>query len=94
MIVTGDVRVDLAARQVEVAGVPVEPAQKESDIVRALVERPGSAVSRELLMDRIWGDALMAVSRTLDVHLSTLRAKLGQPELIKTLRGLGYRWAQ
>ncbi|WP_406274196.1 winged helix-turn-helix domain-containing protein [Nocardia sp. NBC_00881] len=94
MIVTGDVRVDLAARQVEVAGVPVELAQKEFDIVRALVERLGSAVRRELLMDRIWGDARMAVSRTLDVHISTLRAKLGRPDLIKTLRGFGYRLAQ
>ncbi|MEV6323760.1 response regulator transcription factor [Nocardia sp. NPDC051787] len=94
VVVTGDVRVDLAAREIHVGGAPVVLTQKEFELVEALVERPGSAVSREMLMDRVWGDAFVAVSRSLDVHISTLRAKLGRPGLIKTIRGFGYRWGQ
>ncbi|GAB2683073.1 response regulator transcription factor [Nocardia goodfellowii] len=91
-VVTGDVRVDLVARQVEAGGTVVVLTQKEFDLVEALVERPGAAMSREYLMDRVWGDAFAAVSRSLDVHISTLRAKIGRPGLITTIRGFGYRW--
>lgn len=94
VVVTGDVRVDLGARVVEVAGEPVPLTQKEFELVEALVERPGAAVSRQQLMDRIWGDAFVAVSRSLDVHMTGLRAKLNRPGLITTIRGYGYRWGQ
>ncbi|WP_280509291.1 response regulator transcription factor [Nocardia farcinica] len=93
-VVTGDVRVDLVARVVLVAGSPVPLTQKEFELVEALVERPGAAVSRQQLMDRIWGDAFVAVSRSLDVHMTGLRAKLNRPGLITTIRGYGYRWGQ
>ncbi|MBF6184149.1 MULTISPECIES: response regulator transcription factor [Nocardia] len=93
-VVTGDVRVDLVARVVEVAGSPVPLTQKEFELLEALVERPGAAVSRQQLMDRIWGDAFVAVSRSLDVHMTGLRAKLNRPGLITTIRGYGYRWGQ
>jgi len=91
-VVTGDVRVDLRARSVEVAGSPISLTQKEFELVEVLVERPGAAVSRQQLMDRIWGDAFVAVSRSLDVHMTGLRAKLNRPGLITTIRGYGYRW--
>lgn len=94
VVVTGDVRVDLAARVVEVEGVPLPLTPKEFELVEALVERPGAAVSRQQLMDRIWGDAFVAVSRSLDVHMTGLRAKLNRPGLITTIRGYGYRWGQ
>ncbi|MEV0074861.1 response regulator transcription factor [Nocardia neocaledoniensis] len=93
-VVTGDVRVDLRARVVEVAGAPIALTQKEFELVEVLVERPGAAVSRQQLMDRIWGDAFVAVSRSLDVHMTGLRAKLGRPGLITTIRGYGYRWGE
>ncbi|MBF6212525.1 response regulator transcription factor [Nocardia puris] len=93
-VVTEDVRVDLAARVVEVAGKPIPLTQKEFELVEALVERPGAAVSRQQLMDRIWGDAFVAVSRSLDVHMTGLRAKLNRPGLITTIRGYGYRWGR
>ncbi|MBF6180565.1 Transcriptional regulatory protein tcrA [Nocardia otitidiscaviarum] len=92
LVETGDVRVDLAARRVEVAGRPIALTTKEFELVEALVERPGAAVSRQQLMDRIWGDAFVAVSRSLDVHMTGLRAKLDRPGLITTIRGYGYRW--
>ncbi|MCX4092873.1 response regulator transcription factor [Nocardia sp. alder85J] len=94
LVCTGDVRVDLAARRVEVAGTAIALTAKEFDIVAALVERPGAAVSRQQLMDRIWGDAFVAVSRSLDVHMTGLRHKLDRPGLITTIRGYGYRWGQ
>lgn len=93
-VVTGDVRVDLRARIVEVAGAPIALTQKEFELVEVLVERPGAAVSRQQLMDRIWGDAFVAVSRSLDVHMTGLRAKLNRPGLITTIRGYGYRWGE
>ncbi|WP_431953512.1 response regulator transcription factor [Nocardia lijiangensis] len=92
VIVTGDVRVDLVARRVEVAGDPITLTHKEFQLIRILLERPGAAVSRQQMMDRIWGDAFAAVSRALDVHMAALRAKLGRPGLITTIRGFGYRW--
>jgi DNA-binding response OmpR family regulator len=92
VVVTGDVRVDLGAREVTVGDSPVDLTQKEFELVEVLVSRPGCAVSREMLMDQVWGDAFLAVSRSLDVHISTLRGKLGRPGLITTIRGFGYRW--
>ncbi len=89
---TGDVLVDLVARQVVVAGAAIMLTHKEFELVRILVERPGSAVSRQVLMDRIWGDSSKSVSRALDVHMAGLRSKLDRPGLITTIRGLGYRW--
>ncbi|MDH6279165.1 response regulator transcription factor [Prescottella agglutinans] len=92
VITTGDVRVDLRARRVEVAGTDIGLTQKEFALVEVLVERPGAAVSRQQLMDRVWGDAFVAVSRSLDVHMTGLRSKLDRPGLISTIRGFGYRW--
>lgn len=92
VVVTGDVEVDPVARTVRVGAVPVELTGKEFDIVAVLVREPGAAVSRQQLMDEIWGDAFAAVSRSLDVHMTTLRAKLDRPGLITTIRGFGYRW--
>ena len=91
-VVSDDVEVDLAARTVRVGGEPVELTGKEFDIVSVLLRNPGAAVSRQQLMDEIWGDAFAAVSRALDVHMTTLRAKLNRPGLITTIRGFGYRW--
>ncbi|WP_328935924.1 MULTISPECIES: response regulator transcription factor [unclassified Streptomyces] len=88
----GDVEVDLDARRVRVAGAEVELTTKEFDILAVLAGRAGTAVSREQLLDEVWGDAYHAVSRSLDVHLTQLRAKLARPELLTTIRGFGYRF--
>ncbi|KOU73598.1 transcriptional regulator [Streptomyces sp. MMG1533] len=88
----GDVEVDLDARRVRVGGAEVELTTKEFDILAVLAGRSGTAVSRERLLDEVWGDAHHAVSRSLDVHLTQLRAKLRRPELLTTIRGFGYRF--
>ncbi|MGV9912545.1 response regulator transcription factor [Streptomyces tendae] len=87
----GDVEIALDARQVRVAGAEVELTTKEFDVLAALARRAGTAVSREQVLDEVWGDAYHAVSRSLDVHLTQLRAKLGRPELLTTIRGFGFR---
>jgi DNA-binding response OmpR family regulator len=87
-----DVCVDLDARTVEVAGEPVALTTKEFEVLAVLIRRAGNAVSRQQIMDEVWGDAYLAVSRSLDVHLATVRAKLGRPGLLHTIRGFGYRF--
>jgi DNA-binding response OmpR family regulator len=62
-------------------------------VLAYLVARRREAVSRQELMDAIWGDAYVAISRSLDVHMTSLRAKLRRPESITTIRGYGYRWS-
>ncbi|MFF8172752.1 response regulator transcription factor [Streptomyces chartreusis] len=88
----GDVEVDLDARRVTVGGAEVRLTTKEFAVLAALAGRAGTAVSRQQLMDEVWGDAYLAVSRSLDVHLTQLRAKLGRPEVLTTIRGFGYRF--
>ncbi|RKT55969.1 response regulator transcription factor [Saccharothrix australiensis] len=86
-----DVVVDLEGRRVTAGGVEVPLTTTEFDVLAALASRPGTAVSRQQLMDEVWGDAYLAVSRALDVHLAGLRAKLARPGLVTTIRGFGYR---
>ncbi|MFI7413954.1 response regulator transcription factor [Streptomyces sp. NPDC049627] len=88
----GDVEVDLDARRVTVGGAEVRLTTKEFAVLAALAARTGTAVSRQQLMDEVWGDAYLAVSRSLDVHLTQLRAKLARPEVLTTIRGFGYRF--
>lgn len=88
----GDVHVDLRTRRVLVDDRDVELTPKEFDVLAVLAGEAGSAVSRQRLMDEVWGDAYLAVSRSLDVHIAQLRAKLGRPELLVTIRGFGYRF--
>jgi DNA-binding response OmpR family regulator len=86
-----DVEIDLGARRVCVADREITLTTKEFDVLAVLASRSGTAVSRQQLMDEVWGDAYLAVSRSLDVHLAQLRAKLGRPGLVTTIRGFGFR---
>ncbi|WP_410598860.1 response regulator transcription factor [Amycolatopsis sp. lyj-90] len=89
-----DVEIDLAARRVLVGGNDIGLTTKEFAVLAVLAARPGTAVSRQQLMDEVWGDAYLAVSRSLDVHLTQLRAKLDRPGLLTTIRGFGYRFGR
>lgn len=86
-----DLVVDIGARRAAVAGREVTLTSTEFDILAALARRAGTALSRQQLLDEIWGDAYLAVSRSLDVHVARLRVKLGQPGLLTTIRGFGLR---
>lgn len=87
-----DIEVDLDARRVTVGGAEVRLTTKEFAVLAVLAARAGTAVSRQQLMDEVWGDAYLAVSRSLDVHLTQVRAKLGRPDVLTTIRGFGYRF--
>lgn len=79
-------------REVKVGGQAVPLTYKEFELLRLLLEAKGAVLTREVLMDRVWDLAAERENRTLDVHIRTLRAKLGEAgALIETVRGVGYR---
>lgn len=87
----GDVHLHHGARQVSVGGETVTLTPKEFELLSMLVQAGGDVVTRESLMESIWDTSWVGASRTLDVHVSALRHKLGRPGLIETVRGTGYR---
>ena len=89
----GRLRIDRSAREVWVDGVRVELTRVEFEFLLALAERPGAAITRRVLVDRVLDPARDGDARTLDVHASRLRKKLGVEELIETVWGIGYRLA-
>ncbi|MEX1909178.1 response regulator transcription factor [Janibacter sp. Y6] len=89
----GEIRLDHGSRQVWVGEQEIRLTRKEFDLLRMLVQAEGAAVTREALMSSIWETAWVGASRTLDVHVSALRSKLGCPAMIETVRGVGYRIA-
>ncbi len=89
-----DVVVRSDAREATVAGVPVELTTKEFDLLTILLGNPDRVLTRELLLDRVWGLAFPGGTRTVDMHVASLRRKLGRPELIRTVRGAGYKAAR
>ncbi|GAA2403224.1 response regulator transcription factor [Actinomadura vinacea] len=91
VVAVGDVRIDLETRRVTVAGRPVPLTRREFDVLALLAREPGVVRSREEILDAVWGDPLLAASRSLDVHVAGLRAKTSRPGLVETLRGTGYR---
>ena len=86
-----DVVVLRDAREVRVAGDPVELTSREFDLLSILLGNPDRVLTRELLLDRVWGLAFPGGTRTVDMHVATLRRKLGRPELVQTVRGVGYK---
>jgi DNA-binding response OmpR family regulator len=86
-----DVVLDRESRDVSVAGMPVELTAKEFDLLAFFMANTGIVVSRDLLLDRVWGVEYPGGTRTVDVHVAQLRRKLGRPDLIRTLRGAGYK---
>ena len=80
-----------ARREVRVEGTPIQLTYKEFELLRLLLDAKGTVLTREILMDRVWDLAAERENRTLDVHIRTLRAKLGTAGvLVETVRGVGY----
>jgi DNA-binding response OmpR family regulator len=87
----GDVSLNRETHDVKIAGEPVELTAKEFDLLAYFLANPGAVLSRDVLLDRVWGVSYPGGTRTVDVHVAQLRRKLGRPELIRTLRGSGYK---
>ena len=94
-LVVGDLRMDRDARTLTVRDEPVHLSAREFDLLRLLVERPGTVLSRRYLFDTIWGPDFYGDERALDVYIRALRKKIepdpDAPSYIQTVRGVGYR---
>lgn len=87
----GDVQMDLRARNVTVAGRPVALTRMEFGLLAMLVRNRGTVMERQRILVQVWGTDWLGTSRTLEVHVATVRRKLGRPWIIETARGVGYR---
>ncbi len=85
-------RMDEGARTVSVDENPIDLTAIEFDLLRALVENRGRVLSREQLLEKVWGADYFGEQRVVDVHLGHVRQKMGRDELIVTVRGVGYRF--
>jgi DNA-binding response OmpR family regulator len=87
----GPLELDSAAREVLVEGALVELTKLEFDLLDALTASPRLVFSRGQLLEQVWGSGWFGDDHLVDVHIANLRRKLGHPELIRTVRGVGYR---
>jgi len=92
VLVFRHLRIDMGARQVTVDDQPIDLTASEFDLLLALAENRGRVLTREQLLERVWGGSYFGEMRVVDVHLGHVRQKLGDHELIATVRGVGYRF--
>ncbi|NDD65436.1 MAG: DNA-binding response regulator, partial [Acidobacteria bacterium] len=92
----GDIRIDFSRAEVTRAGQPVELAAREYHLLRYFIENREKILTRDKLLDEVWGYDAMPVTRTVDVHVGLLRQKLEpnprQPRYFLTIHGLGYKF--
>jgi DNA-binding response OmpR family regulator len=96
-LVAGDVTVDFRRYEARKAGKPFDMTRREFQILQVLASRPGEVVTRDELLNQVWGLDASPTTRTIDNHIAGLRAKLEpdpeMPRHILTLRGVGYKWS-
>jgi DNA-binding response OmpR family regulator len=96
-ITIGDLSLDTARHQAQLAREPIELSRKEFELLRVLMEEAGSVITREALIEDVWDMNWFGSTKTLDVHISGLRKKLGddpkEPRFIHTVRGVGFRFS-
>ncbi len=96
VITLGNVRLDVDARRCYVDGREIKLRKKEFALLRLLLENPGRVLTREVLIDRVWGSDYVGDTKTLDVHIKRLRTLIEDdpksPVRISTVRGVGYRY--
>ena len=96
VVSAGDVEIDHVRHEVTIRGAQVALPLKEFELLAILLENAGRVLTRDLLMDRVWGTDYVGDTKTLDVHIKRLRAKVeldaSQPDRIVTIRGLGYKY--
>jgi len=90
-LTAGPLSVSLRSRRVEMDGEEVHLTPREFDILSMLMQDPGAVVSRDDLLRRLWGTTWAVQTKAIDVHVSSLRRKLGDPAWVETVRGVGFR---
>jgi len=89
---TGDLVIDPQRREVLVKDQPIDLRRKEFDLLETLARQPGIVLSREQILEQVWGYDFYGQTRTVDVHIASLRRKLGESAVhIETVTGIGYR---
>jgi two-component system alkaline phosphatase synthesis response regulator PhoP len=91
VLLVGELRVDEGSRRAWQGEQELQLTMMEFDLLRTLAEHAGMALSREQLLEKVWGQDYYGDLRVVDVHIGHLRKKLGSPEQIQTVRGVGYR---
>ena len=95
--IVGDVRLDPAKREATFRDEPLELSRKEFDLLHLLMSSAGTVVTRERLIDEVWDTNWFGSTKTLDVHISGIRRKLGddpsRPRYVHTVRGVGFRFS-
>jgi DNA-binding response OmpR family regulator len=89
--VLDEVTIDLHRHAVTVAGRSVTLTRKEFQVLALLASSGGAVCTRNRIVAEVWGRSWAGANRTLDVHIATLRTKLGRADLVQTVRGVGYR---
>lgn len=87
----GPLVIERAMRTVRLHGVPLSLTRKEFDLLQLLAASPGEVVTRKRILQQIWHDTDISRSRTIDTHINSLRRKLGSPDWIIAIRGVGFR---
>jgi two-component system response regulator RegX3 len=87
----GPLEIDRRTRRVRAHGAEVALTPKEFDLLACLAEEPGTVLMRQDLLDQVWDPHWYGPTRTLDVHVASVRRKLGEPRWIETVRGVGFR---
>jgi two-component system, OmpR family, response regulator MtrA len=91
LIAVGELCIDTRSRTVSVGEASIALRTLEFELLAELARNAGRVVTRDRLLDQVWGLSFAGGTRTVDVHVAQLRKKLGQPQLIQTVRGVGYR---
>ena len=95
VVQVGDLEINIDRYEVSREGQPIDLTSKELSLLVALARRAGELVRRDQLAEEVWGTGLWPVNRSLDVHMSSLRRKLGDtprhPRYVQTVHGLGFR---
>ena len=93
MLTHGDLELDPARRSVTRAGQPIDLARKELAVLEALMAADGATVSAEELLERVWDEHTDPFTNVVRMTIMTLRRKLGEPPVVETVIGVGYRMA-
>ena len=90
-VTVGGLEIDRRTRTVTLDGRDIDLTPKEFDLVALLAQDPGAVFARQQIMERVWGHPWYGPTKTLDVHVASIRKKLGDPGWIETVRGVGFK---